>query len=109
MVQRQNLTFSEYGHVAYQIKWNHKGSNSIVVYVQRMSLSKCNDLYSVKKVLHVSLWHEKMTFEYTLFFSGQFKDSGLSVFNNNWSNIHDFTQDPTEKHYTLLPEVSSRN
>lgn len=35
---------------------------------------------------------------------GQFKDSGLSVFNNNWSNIHDFTQDPTEKHYTLLPE-----
>ena len=40
------------------------------------------------------------------FFPGQFKDSGLSVFNNNWSNIHDFTQDPTEKHYTLLPEVS---
>ena len=36
---------------------------------------------------------------------GQFKDAGLSVFDNNWSSIHDFSQDPTEKHYTLLPEV----
>lgn len=38
--------------------------------------------------------------------AGQFLEAGLSVFNNNWSNIYDFTQDPTEKHYTLLPEGS---
>ncbi|XP_052243541.1 protein XRP2-like isoform X2 [Dreissena polymorpha] len=36
----------------------------------------------------------------------QFREAGLSVFNNNWSNIHDFTQDATETHYTLLPEDS---
>ncbi|KAH3727727.1 hypothetical protein DPMN_053670 [Dreissena polymorpha] len=36
----------------------------------------------------------------------EFREAGLSVFNNNWSNIHDFTQDATETHYTLLPEDS---
>lgn len=36
--------------------------------------------------------------------TGQFREAGLSVFNNNWSNIHDFTQDDAMKHYTLLPE-----
>ncbi|XP_060576615.1 LOW QUALITY PROTEIN: protein XRP2-like [Ruditapes philippinarum] len=36
--------------------------------------------------------------------AGQFKDAKLSVFNNNWSNIHDFTQDDNMKHFTLLPE-----
>ncbi|KAK3591851.1 hypothetical protein CHS0354_005049 [Potamilus streckersoni] len=34
----------------------------------------------------------------------QFKQAGLSVFNNTWSNIHDFSQDPTEAHFSLLPE-----
>lgn len=36
--------------------------------------------------------------------AGQFRDAGLSVFDNNWSNIHDFTQDDTMKHFTVLPE-----
>ncbi|XP_060568964.1 protein XRP2-like [Ruditapes philippinarum] len=36
--------------------------------------------------------------------AGQFKEAKLSVFNNNWSNIHDFTQDDNMKHFTLLPE-----
>lgn len=34
----------------------------------------------------------------------QFKAAGLSIFNNNWSNIHDFTPVPGEINYTLLPE-----
>ncbi|XP_052797927.1 protein XRP2-like isoform X1 [Mya arenaria] len=47
---------------------------------------------------------------YTYFYPelpGQFKAAGLSVFNNNWSNIHDFTQDATETHYTLLPDSTA--
>ena len=31
--------------------------------------------------------------------------AGLSVFSNNWGTIHDFSQDPDEQHYSLLPEV----
>lgn len=37
--------------------------------------------------------------------SVQFKMAGLSVFSNNWGTIHDFSQDPDEQHYSLLPEV----
>lgn len=29
----------------------------------------------------------------------------MTVFNNNWGNIHDFTQDPDEQHFSNLPEV----
>lgn len=36
----------------------------------------------------------------------QFKMAGLSVFSNNWGTIHDFSQDPDEQHYSLLPEES---
>ncbi|XP_072900249.1 protein XRP2 isoform X1 [Hemitrygon akajei] len=34
----------------------------------------------------------------------QFKDAGLSIFNNNWSNIHDFTPASDENNWTLLAE-----
>lgn len=35
----------------------------------------------------------------------QFKASGLSIFNNNWSNIHDFTPVPDEApNFSFLPE-----
>ncbi|XP_006090634.1 protein XRP2 isoform X1 [Myotis lucifugus] len=34
----------------------------------------------------------------------QFKDAGLSIFNNNWSNIHDFTPVSGEVNWSLLPE-----
>ncbi|XP_027883547.1 protein XRP2 [Xiphophorus couchianus] len=33
-----------------------------------------------------------------------FKDAGLSIFNNNWSNIHDFTPVSGENNWSLLPE-----
>ncbi|XP_061682026.1 protein XRP2 [Syngnathoides biaculeatus] len=33
-----------------------------------------------------------------------FKDAGLSIFNNNWSNIHDFTPVAGETNWSLLPE-----
>lgn len=36
---------------------------------------------------------------------GQFRDCGLSIFNNNWSNIHDFTPVPDEApNFSFLPE-----
>ncbi|XP_061315764.1 protein XRP2 isoform X1 [Pezoporus flaviventris] len=34
----------------------------------------------------------------------QFKDAGLSIFNNTWSNIHDFTPVSGENNWGLLPE-----
>lgn len=36
-----------------------------------------------------------------------FKDAGLSIFNNNWSNIHDFTPVSEQNNWSLLPETSS--
>ncbi|KAL5007276.1 hypothetical protein ScPMuIL_016082 [Solemya velum] len=36
--------------------------------------------------------------------AGQFEMASLSVYNNSWSTIHDFTQDPTETHFSLLPQ-----
>ncbi|KAI0227932.1 Protein XRP2 [Lamellibrachia satsuma] len=33
----------------------------------------------------------------------QFQRAGLSVYNNNWSNVHDFTPVPGEKNFSLLP------
>lgn len=36
-----------------------------------------------------------------------FKDAGLSIFNNNWSNIHDFTPVSGENNWSLLPETSA--
>ncbi|XP_040488496.1 protein XRP2 isoform X2 [Ursus maritimus] len=34
----------------------------------------------------------------------QFKDAGLSIFNNTWSNVHDFTPVSGELNWSLLPE-----
>ncbi|KAM4818781.1 protein XRP2 isoform 1-T2 [Thomomys bottae] len=34
----------------------------------------------------------------------QFKDAGLSIFNNTWSNVHDFTPVAGELNWSLLPE-----
>lgn len=39
----------------------------------------------------------------------QFKDAGLSIFNNNWSNIHDFTPSTDENNWVLLPEDTVLN
>ncbi|CAH2223410.1 XRP2 [Pelobates cultripes] len=35
--------------------------------------------------------------------ASQFKDAGLSIFNNTWSNIHDFTPVSGETNWSLLP------
>ena len=37
--------------------------------------------------------------------SDQFAAAGLSVYNNNWSNIYDFTPAAGERTWSLLPEV----
>ena len=36
----------------------------------------------------------------------QFQAANLSIFNNNWSNIHDFTPVTGEINFSLLAEVS---
>ena len=38
-------------------------------------------------------------------FVDQFRASGLTVYNNNWSNIHDFTPITEHKNFSLLSEV----
>ena len=40
-----------------------------------------------------------------LFFPDQFRAAGFSIFNNNWSNIHDFTPVEGEINFSVLPEV----
>ncbi len=35
----------------------------------------------------------------------QFKNANLSVYNNTWSNIHDFSPVPGEENWTLIPQV----
>ena len=42
-------------------------------------------------------------------FSGQFKGAGVSVYNNNWSNIHDFTPVQEQRNYSLLSKVNTLN
>lgn len=37
----------------------------------------------------------------------QLQDAGISVFNNNWSSIHDFTPVPGENNYGLLPKEAT--
>lgn len=37
----------------------------------------------------------------------QIKDAGISVFNNNWNSIHDFTQVPGENNYGILPQTAN--
>lgn len=39
--------------------------------------------------------------------ASHFKDAGLSIFNNNWSNIHDFTPVSEQNNWSLLPEAAS--
>ncbi|XP_071956240.1 protein XRP2-like isoform X2 [Antedon mediterranea] len=36
--------------------------------------------------------------------AGQFRGAGISPFNTNWSNIHDFTPVPEEENWSLLPQ-----
>ena len=33
-----------------------------------------------------------------------FKDASLSVFNNNWSNVYDFSGDADQRNWTYFPE-----
>jgi len=40
-------------------------------------------------------------------FIDQFNKAGVSLVNNNWSNIHDFTPASGEVNWTLLDHVSS--
>ena len=37
----------------------------------------------------------------------QFDAAGLSLYNNNWSNIHDFTPAAEVETWSLLPQVNS--
>lgn len=39
--------------------------------------------------------------------SEQFSSAGLSLFNNNWSHVHDFTPVQNERNFSLLPAVSN--
>ncbi len=41
-----------------------------------------------------------------LLLADHFQKSGLSIYNNNWSSIYDFTPVPGEQNFTLLPSVS---
>jgi len=41
-----------------------------------------------------------------LYITGQFEAAKLSVFNNNWGNIHDYTPAAGERTWSLLPEVT---
>ena len=41
----------------------------------------------------------------TFFNIEQFEKAGLSLYNNNWSGIHDFTPAAEENTWSLLPEV----
>ena len=36
----------------------------------------------------------------------QFQHAGISVYNNNWSSIYDFTPVPGENNFNLMAEVS---
>ena len=40
-----------------------------------------------------------------VYFSGQFDAARLSIFNNNWSKLYDFTPAAGETTWSLLPEV----
>ena len=44
-------------------------------------------------------------FENKSFFKEQIKEAKFSIFNNNWSNIHDFTPVPGEQNYLLMNKV----
>ena len=47
-------------------------------------------------------------FQLFLFNPDQFKSAGLSIFNNNWSNIHDFTPVPEEDvNFSYMSPVNS--
>ena len=37
--------------------------------------------------------------------SDQFRSAGLSIFNNNWSNVHDFTPVAEHNNFRLYPAV----
>ena len=37
---------------------------------------------------------------------GQFDSAGLSLYNNNWSNIHDYTPAADVETWSLLPQVN---
>ena len=44
-----------------------------------------------------------------MIFLDQFAAAKLSVFSNNWSNIHDFTPVAGENNWMLIPEVQLIN
>lgn len=57
------------------------------------------------------VWSEKYCLaeqQYFGFLLGQFEAANLSVFNNNWSSIFDFTPAAGETTWILLPEVCER-
>lgn len=57
------------------------------------------------------VWIEKCCraeYQYFGFLLGQFEAANLSVFNNNWSSVFDFTPAAGETTWILLPEVCER-
>ena len=43
----------------------------------------------------------------TILIADQFQKAGLSLFSNNWFNIHDFTPIAGEANWSLLPETAT--
>lgn len=61
----------------------------------------------MEKVQFVSFMNVALPSTWRCWFqsAGQFQRAGLSVYNNNWSHIHDFTPVADEHNFTLLPLV----
>lgn len=54
------------------------------------------------------MWHEYLHSKYVLDYLSvpeHFQQAGLSVFNNNWSSIHDFTPIEGENNWCLFPDT----
>lgn len=69
----------------------------------------CNSRFPLLSVRSSNTWYctlkTKLGFCFYLCVSDQFKAADISLFNNNWSNIHDFTPVADETNWSLLPEV----
>lgn len=47
----------------------------------------------------------KLLVQNCIYFSEHFQKAALSVFNNNWSNVHDFTPIEGENNWCLFPDT----
>lgn len=54
--------------------------------------------------LHFNIFTSTINLTYVSF-TDQFKDACLTVFNNNWYNVHDFTPSNLSSNFALIPQV----